>query len=258
MPALITGASSGIGLELARLCAADRHDVVLVARRADALQSLARELEGVGVRAHAIASDLAAPGAVAALVDRVRQLGLEIDILINNAGYGTFGRFAETPLDGELAMIQVNIVALTELTKRLLPPMIARRRGRILNLASTAAFVPGPLMAVYYATKAYVLSFSEAIGEELRDTGVTVTALCPGPTASGFQARARIEESKLVAGRKLPTSREVAQAGYRAMMAGAPVAIPGFLNKLTAFAPRVTPRRFMPGIVRRMQELRTS
>jgi uncharacterized protein len=256
MTALITGASSGIGLELARICAEDGDDVVLVARSGDALERLAGELRPRGVQVHVIASDLSAARAASLVADRVAALRLDVDILINNAGFGQFGSFAETPLDVDLAMIQVNIVALTELTKRLLPAMIARRAGKILNLASTAAFLPGPLMAVYYATKAYVLSFSEAIGEELKGTGVTVTALCPGPTASGFQRTAHLEKSKLVAGRRLPTSREVAEAGYAAMMAGRPLHIPGLLNKLTAFSPRVTPRRLMPAIVRRVQETR--
>ena len=145
------------------------------------------------MRADVIPADLSAPGAVQALTDRVHALGVDVDILVNNAGYGNFGPFVETPLDVELSMIQVNIVALTELTKRLLPAMVSRKSGRILNVASTAAFFPGPLMAVYYATKAYVLSFSEAIAAELEGSGVTVTALCPGPTASGFQAVARLE-----------------------------------------------------------------
>jgi len=256
MTILITGASSGIGLELARICASHRHDVVLVARRRDALAALAQEVEALGVRAHVIPIDLSAPGAAASVAAQVSQLGLQIEGLVNNAGYGLFGPFVETSLDEELAMIQVNIVALTELTKRLLPAMVARRSGRIMNLASTAAFVPGPLMAVYYASKAYVLSFSEALAEELRDSGVTVTALCPGPTASGFQAAARNEESKLVAGRKLPTSREVAEAGYRAMMAGKQVEIPGLTNKVVAFIPRIFPRRAVPPVVRRSQERR--
>src|SRR3989475_8551934 len=200
MTALITGASSGIGLELARVLAEHGHDGGLVARSEATLQSLAAELKARDVRAHVIVVDLSAPGAAKAVVDRVRDLALEIDVLVNNAGYGVYGPFLETSLDAELAMIRVNIVALTELTKRLLPAMVARKRGKILNVASTAAFLPGPLMAVYYATKAYVLSFSEAIANELEGTGVTVTALCPGPTASGFQAAARLEESRLVAG----------------------------------------------------------
>jgi len=257
MTALITGASSGIGLELARVFAENGHDLVLVARSEDKLQTLGTELQSRGrIRAHVIGSDLSAPGAVQALVDRVAALGVEIEVLVNNAGYGVYGAFLETPLDAELAMIQLNVVALTELTKRMLPPMVARKRGRILNVASTAAFLPGPLMAVYYATKAYVLSFSEAIANELEGSGVTVTALCPGPTASGFQAAAKLEESKLVAGRTLMSSREVARAGYEALMRGRRVFVPGLTNKVTAQLPRLFPRSVITKVVRNVQERR--
>jgi short-subunit dehydrogenase len=253
---LITGASSGIGLELARIFAKNRHDLVLVARNEPKLRELAEEARASGVRAHVIAADLSVPGAVQTLTDRLQTLGVDVDILVNNAGYGLLGPFVETSLDVELAMIQVNIVALTELTKRLLPGMVARRSGRILNLASTAAFFPGPLMAVYYASKAYVLSFSEAIASELEGTGVTVTALCPGPTASGFQAAAHLGNARLIAGRRLPTSRSVAEAGYEALMAGRTVVVPGMSNKLTVLAPRIMPRRFMAKIVQKAQEPR--
>jgi short-subunit dehydrogenase len=256
MTALITGASSGIGLELARVFAKNRHDVVLVARSESKLRTLADEVRASGIRAHVIVSDLSTPGTVQVLTDRVRGLGVEVDILVNNAGYGLFGPFLETALEAELAMIQVNVVALTELTKLLLPGMVARKRGRVLNLASTAAFLPGPLMAVYYATKAYVLSFTEAIATELEGTGVTVTALCPGPTASGFQAAANLEESKLVAGKRLPAAREVAEAGYEAMMAGKTVFVPGLSNKLTVLTPRIFPRRLVARIVQKVQERR--
>jgi short-subunit dehydrogenase len=256
MTILITGASSGIGLELARICAAHRHDLVLVARRGDALAALAQEAEAAGVRADILVSDLSAPGAAAAIASRVHELGLEIDGLVNNAGYGVFGPFSETSIDAERAMLQVNVVALTELTKLLVAPMIARGRGRILNVASTAAFLPGPLMAVYYASKAYVLSFSEAITDELRGTGVTVTVLCPGPTTSGFQQAANLAESKMVAGKTLPTSHEVAEAGYVAMMAGTPLEIPGWRNKLVAFLPRIVPRHMVAPVIRRYQEPR--
>jgi uncharacterized protein len=257
MTALITGASSGIGLELARLFAENGHDVVLVARSEGRLQALAAELQSKGrIRAHVIASDLSAPGAVRSVVDRVNALAVDVDVLVNNAGYGVYGPFLETSPDAELAMIQVNLVALTELTKRLLPPMVARARGRILNVASTAAFFPGPLMAVYYATKAYVLSFSSAIANELEGSGVTVTVLAPGPTASGFQAAAALEESKLFAGRQLPTSREVARAGYDGLMAGKLLVVPGIANKVTIQLPRFTPRRLVARLVRRVQERR--
>jgi len=258
MTALITGASSGIGLELAREFASHRHDVILVARSEEKLRALARELESNGVRADVVAADLSSPSSPRTIVEAFASQGREIDVLVNNAGYGLFGRFLETPLATELDMIQVNIVALTELTKRVLPGMIARKRGRILNLASTAAFLPGPLMAVYYATKAYVLSFSEAIVTELEGTGVTVTALCPGPTASGFQAAARLGQSKLVAGRKLPTAADIARFGYEATMSGRAVAVPGLTNKLTAELHRFFPRSLVRKMVQRVQEPRAS
>jgi short-subunit dehydrogenase len=260
MTVLITGASSGIGLELAREFAAHRHDLILVARNEEKLRALARELESLGVRAYVVAADLSKPSSPRTIVDGIgaldRSRRLEVDVLVNNAGYGLYGPFLETSLETELEMIQVNIVALTELTKRLLPGMVERRRGKILNLASTASFLPGPLMAVYYATKAYVLSFSEAIATELEGTGVTVTALCPGPTASGFQAAARLQESKLVAGRKLPTAAEVARFGYQATMAGRAVAVPGFSNKLTSQLHRFFPRSAVRKTVQRVQERR--
>jgi uncharacterized protein len=257
MTVLITGASSGIGLELARIFASNRYDLVLVARNEGKLLELARECESAGVHAYVIAADLSKADAPRSIVEGVGRLGLEIDVLVNNAGYGLYGPFVETSLATELDMIQVNIAALTELTKRLLPGMVARRSGRILNLASTAAFVPGPLMSVYYATKAYVLSFSEAIANELEGSGVTVTALCPGATASGFLAVAHMEESRLVAGRTLPSSRDVALAGYDALMAGTVVYVPGVTNKLIAMSPRFSPRALIRKVVRYMQERRS-
>ena len=252
--ALITGASSGIGLELARLFAKDGCDVVLVARSEGKLRELAAELErDCGVTAHVIALDLGRPNAAEELVQR---LPCAIDVLVNNAGFGVAGPFVETDLAKELEMIQVNVVALTQLTKLLLPPMVARRRGRVLNVASTAAFQPGPLMAVYYATKAYVLSFSEAIADELRHSGVTVTALCPGPTETGFAAVADMTQSRLFNVAKPMGSAAVARAGYAAMRRGKRVAIPGMKNKLLTQSVRVSPRRLVTAIVRKLQESR--
>jgi len=252
--ALITGASSGIGLDLARLFAKDGCDVVLVARSEGKLRELAAELErGGGVTAHVIALDLARPDAAEALVQRLPG---DVDILVNNAGFGVAGPFVETDLAKELEMIQVNIVALTQLTKLLLPKMVARRRGRVLNVASTAAFQPGPLMAVYYATKAYVLSFSEAIADELRDSGVTVTALCPGPTETGFAAVADMTASRLFNVAKPMSSAEVARAGYAAMRRGRRVVVPGVKNKLLTQSIRISPRRLVTTIVRKLQESR--
>lgn len=244
--ALVTGASSGIGLELARLFAADGHDLVLVARRGDALKQLAAELGSRhGVRATVIAADLADPIGPAEIARSVEAAGLEIEFLVNNAGYGMHGRFAQADAAEELAMLQVNVVALTHLTSLFLPAMLARGRGRVMNVASTAAFQPGPLMAVYYASKAYVLSFTEALAEEVRGTGVTVTALCPGPTTSGFQARARMEAARLVRINPfMADAASVAAAGYAGLMRGKRIVIPGIANKLLAQSVRFAPRVF--------------
>jgi short-subunit dehydrogenase len=182
----------------------------------------------------------------------VTAVPLTVDTLVNNAGFTLFGRFAETDWKQEFEMLQVNVVALTALTKVFLPGMVQQRAGRILNLASTAAFQPGPLMAVYYATKAYVLSFSEALADELHGSGVTVTALCPGPTRTGFQERGRMEASRLVQGR-IADARGVAEAGYAGMMAGKALVIPGFTNKLVPWLPRLLPRSMVTSIVRRAQ-----
>ena len=254
--ALVTGASSGIGLDLARILAKNGHDVVLVARTASKLQDVAKELENAGVSGHVIASDLSRPNAAADVVAELKRRNIEIEILVNNAGYGLTGAFADTDLQQELDMIQVNIVALTQLTKLLLRPMIARQHGRILNVASTAAFQPGPLMAVYYATKAYVLSFSEAIADELRDSGVTVTALCPGPTQTGFAETAKMTESRLFTMMRPMSSENVARAGYRGMMSGKRIVIPGAKNKMLVQSLRVSPRRTVTALVRKFQENR--
>jgi short-subunit dehydrogenase len=251
--ALITGASSGIGFDLAHLFAADRHDVVLVARSEGKLRELAKELEAKhGIKATVIAADLAKPETP----QQIFVIAPPVDILVNNAGFGTSGKFAETDLRAELDMIQVNITALTHLTKLFLPQMLERGRGRILNVASTASFQPGPLMAVYYATKAYVLSFSEAIAEELRGTGVTVTALCPGPTATGFQQTAELGTEALLKVMRPVSSMEVARAGYRGLMRGKRVVVPGMKNKLGVQSIRVTPRALATRVVRALQERR--
>jgi len=251
--ALITGASSGIGLDLAHLFAADGHDLVLVARSEDKLRALAKELEAKhGIEAMVIVADLAKPDAP----QQIFVIAPPVDILVNDAGYGLSGKFAETDLRTELDMIQVNVTALTHLTKLFLTPMLERKRGRILNVASTAAFQPGPLMAVYYATKAYVLSFSEAIAEELRGTGVTVTALCPGPTATGFQKTARMSSEALLELMRPQSSMDVARAGYRALMRGKRIVIPGVKNKLGVQSLRVSPRALVTKVMRALQERR--
>lgn len=239
--ALITGASSGIGLEMARLMAADKVDLVLVARSEDKLQVLADELKSKHeVAVQVIAVDMATLDAAQTVVNALA--GKPIDYLVNNAGFGDFGAFVERDWAKLNQMVQLNITALTQLTHLLLPAMVARSSGRILNVASTAAFQPGPWMAVYYATKAYVLSFSDGLSYELRQSGVTVTTLCPGATTSGFQALAEMENSKLVRGKKLPTADEVASFGYQKMLAGRGVVIHGLFNWLLAQSVRITPR----------------
>jgi uncharacterized protein len=258
--ALITGASSGIGLELARLFAQDKHDIVLTARRTDALERLGEELAGRhGIRYWVIGADLAEPGAPLTIVDALPAAALPVTALVNNAGFGTAGPFAATDLATELALLQVNVVALTALTKLLLPPMLAQRSGRILNVASTGAFQPGPFMAVYYASKAYVLSFSEALAEELAGSGVTVTALCPGPTQTQFLARAGVADVPLFARNPLMMpAAPVAAAGYRALRRGTRVVIPGVGNKLLALGSRLSPRRLVVKVARLILEQRAS
>ena len=256
--ALVTGASGGIGEALARQLAARGANLILSARREAALEDLAAELRArYGVRAHVLALDLTRPDAGEVLERDLADRSLTVDLLVNNAGFGGFGEF-QTQDPGEIGrMLAVNVVALTDLTRRLLPGMVARGRGRVLNVASTAAFQPGPLMAVYYASKAYVLSLSEALNEELRGTGVSVTALCPGPVETGFQAVSNLGESRLLAGPArltLLSAEEVARQGVQAMLAGQPVVVPGRLNQMQSWAPRLLPRRVVTRVIRRVQE----
>lgn len=240
--ALVTGASMGIGKELAKLFAANGRDLVLVARSEDKLRSLAQELESTyAISAHVISADLAEPTAPAAILEAVESKGLQLDYLVNNAGFGTTGPFAEASLASQRDMIQVNVSALVALTHLALRGMLSRRKGRILNIASTAGFQPGPDMAVYYATKAFVLSFSEAVAEEVRRAGVTVTAHCPGATATEFSRTAGNATSFLFKLGAAPTDR-VARHAYRSMMRGKVVAVEGLLNRLAAFSVRFSPR----------------
>jgi uncharacterized protein len=255
--ALVTGASSGIGRELAVLLARDGHDLVAVARDEARLQELARELaDAHGARTTVIARDLSAAGGPEAVLSEIRRGGIEPDVLVNNAGIGVWGFFAGTDLESELEMIRVNVVAVTVLAKGVLPGMLARGSGRILNVASTAAFQPGPLMAVYYGTKAYVLSLSEALSNETAGTGVTVTALCPGPTITEFQKKAGMEQTRLFRSRLVQDARTAAEAGYRGMIRGRRVVVPGIANKVLAQGVRFAPRRLLTAITRRIQETR--
>jgi short-subunit dehydrogenase len=256
MTALVTGASGGIGEELARLFAADGHDLVLVARSQDKLARLSAELEGKhGVRARVLASDLARAAAPQEIFEELQGAGVSVDALVNNAGIGSYGLFAETDLKSELELLQINVVALTHLSKLFLPGMIARRRGYLLNVASTAAFQPGPLMAVYYASKAYVLSLSEALANECEGTGVRISALCPGPTETGFVAAAGMGDSKLF-DRAVMDARTVAVAGYRGLLAGKAIVIPGLRNNLLARSIGFFPRGLVTKVVRGIQEKR--
>lgn len=253
--ALITGASGGIGYEFARVMAREGFDLVLVARSMQKMQELSKQLEiDHQTKSYLFEADLSSLEMVNRLINFITEKQITIDVLVNNAGFGEFGLFTETRLEKEIQMITLNISALTVLTKFFARDMVRRKQGRILNVASTAAFLPGPLMSVYYATKAYVLSFSEALANELNGSGVTMTVLCPGPTASGFQSSADINDSRLVKGRKLPTSKEVAEYGYQQMMRGKTLAIPGLINKLQVFAGRFMPRSIVPALVRKASE----
>ena len=252
--ALITGASSGIGYELALLFARDGFDCILVARGHDELNELAARLESeFRVKTLVLAKDLSTPSAVNEIYEETTAAGLAVNVLVNNAGFGVYGLFAQTDLEAELQMLQVNVTALTSLTKLFLAGMLERREGRILNVASTAGFAIGPLMAVYYASKAYVLSFSAALTNELEGTGVTVTTLAPGPTRTGLQQRGGMADSRLFQG-QIADAKSVALAGYRGLMAGKPLVIPGIRNKLIPLVARLSPRGVMARVVRRAQE----
>lgn len=253
--ALITGASSGIGYELARIFAREKYNLVLVARNEKKLHEIAEGLtKSHNVQVDVLAKDVSILASATEIYDLLTQKGIAVDVLVNNAGFGDFGFFTDTKWEKELEMINLNITALTALTKLFVVDMVKRKSGKILNVASTASFQPGPLMAVYYATKAYVLSFSEAISNELNGTGVTVTALCPGPTESGFQAAADMKDSKLVKGKKLPTSQQVAEYAYKALMSGKVVAVHGMMNKIMAQSVRFSPRAVVRSLVRAMSE----
>ncbi len=257
--ALITGASFGIGLEFARIFAREGYNLVLVARSADKLRQLASELEKAhSTRSLILAVDLTEPGASAYVLDQTTRADIQVDVLVNNAGFGLYGLFADNDLEECLRQIQLNITTLTHLTRLYLPMMIERAKterqgGGILNVASTAAFQPGPLMAVYFATKAYVLHFSEALANELQGTGVTVTCLCPGATTTEFHKRANATGMKLLKMGSMDAST-VAEDGYRAFAAGKPVVISGLKNWLVAQSVRFSPRRLVTAIARKTQE----
>jgi hypothetical protein len=255
LTALVTGASSGIGLAFAKLLAQEGHDLVLVARRADKLQLLAQELQAAcGVIVTVVAADLGQAEGVASVMAALATRRIDVDVLVNNAGLGTNGEFSQTPWESSRNLLAVNIMAPTELAACLLPAMVARKRGKILNVASTAAFLPGPYMATYYASKAYLLNWSEAIAHELRGTGVTVTALCPGPTRSEFFTAAKMTDSALAKTRNLPTAEAVAAVGLAALRAGNSVVVQGTLNRLLNFSLRFTPRSVTSAIAARLNK----
>jgi short-subunit dehydrogenase len=248
---LVTGASSGIGLELARRSAADGRNLILVARNAAALEAVADELRRT-VTVHTVSEDLSQPGAAQRVFDRVHSLGVEVDCLINDAGFGDYGAFAESDLARQERMIGVNATALTALTRLFLPPMLKRGRGQVLNLASVTGFLPGPLMSVYFATKHYVLAFSEALVEELRGTGVTVTALCPPPVKTSFSEAARAAPTSIMS-KSTASPADVARFGYGAMKRGQSIAVYSpFYKFLTGFLVRVTPRFAMRRLMHRL------
>jgi len=254
---LITGASGGIGYELAKLFARDGHDLVLVARDGAKLQQVARELKGAH-RIHCIVfeGDLSVPGSPDALFQEIQKASADVGILVNNAGFGSLGPFHKLPLDDQLQMIQLNVTSLAHLTHLFLPQMIARRRGRIVNIASIAAYQPGPFMAVYYATKAFVVSFSEAIANELHGTGVRVTAICPGPTTTNFGKRAGAEGSSLFRKEMTMDAATVARVGYEGMKKNKTVVVIGWKNKVLAAAGRVAPRSLTANVARTLNEPR--
>jgi uncharacterized protein len=239
---LVTGASSGIGKSLAEQFAKDGYHVVLAARSVDKLDVIAEDFrKRYQVFVTVIGADLQTHDGAKKLYQQVKAKGMTLSALVNNAGQGVFGEFKDTELASDLAMMQLNMSSLVSLTKLFLPDLL-ETEGKLLNVSSTAAFQPGPYMAVYYASKAFVLSFSEALAAELSDTQVTVTALCPGPTASGFQENASMQDSGLVHGKKLADPEQVAVDGYQALKLGRRVYIPGVMNWLWAQSVRFLPR----------------
>lgn len=247
---LITGASGGIGHDLALLAAADGKNLVLVARSAQKLEQLAKTIRvNYKTEVKTLDIDLSDEIGVNLLITEIKKQNIQIETLINNAGFGDFGDFAKADLAKNMEMIRLNICALTQLSHFALQGMVKAGRGKIMNVASTAAFMPGPGMAVYYASKAYVLSFSEALTRELKGSGITVTTLCPGPTDTSFAEAAGLGKSLMH--RMLPpaTSLEVAKAGYKAMQKGKAIEIPGFTNKLSAMSPRFSPRSMVRNMI---------
>lgn len=246
---LITGASSGIGYELAHVFAQNNYNLILVARRIDKLNEMKKYFnDNYKIYVEVIEKDLSKPRAAEDVFYKIKDLGFDIDVLVNNAGVGHCGLFHEIELEKHRETIQLNIIALTELTKLVTTDMVTRRKGSILNIASTGAYQPGPLISVYYATKAYVLSFSEALYNELKPYNIKVTALCPGTTNTEFAKNSGKGELK-----NAMSARTVAEIGYRTLMKGKRVEVPGILNKVLVSMSKITPRRILASIVRSIQ-----
>lgn len=252
--ALITGASAGIGVDLADCFAGGGYDLIIVARSEPALQDVAKRIrETHGVKVEVINGDLGAFNSGRKLASEIARRGLTVDVLVNNAGFGHTGAFATEPMDPQLGMIDLNVRVLVELTHIYLKGMIANKRGGVLNVASTAAFQPGPLMSIYYASKAFVLSFTEALWEEARGTGIHITCLCPGPTESKFHGRAGTDKTRLSKAARPMTSMAVARKGYNAFIANKRVIVTGVQNKALVAITRLTPRGALLRIVRALQ-----
>jgi short-subunit dehydrogenase len=250
--ALITGASSGIGKALCEEFAKDGYDLILAARSVEKMHVHSLDLEKrYGINVRVIGADLESALGAEDLYMQIKQSGIILHTLVNNAGYGTFGEFKDTPLSTTLCMMQLNMNSVISLTKLFLPDLLITK-GKVLNVASTAAFQPGPFMTVYYATKSFVLYFSEGLACELEGTGVTVTALCPGPTASAFQAKAIMQSSALVKNKKLPSAQSVAASGYKAMKRNKRVHITGLMNNIMAQSIRFTPRNWVTAILKQL------
>ncbi len=253
--ALITGGTMGIGLELCRLLAKDGYNLIIVARHQTELSETAEMLQNeFGITVSTISKDLFEPNAAFDLYDEVSQMGLHIDILINDAGQGSYGLFVDTDIEKELAIIQLNICSLTVLTKLFLKDMVSRGSGRILNVSSIASKLPGPWQSVYHGTKAYVQSFTQAVREEVKDSGVTLTLLLPGATDTDFFNKAGMEESKVVQEGKLDDPAAVAQDGYKAMMKGEDMIVSGLKNKMMVGMSAVTPDEMLAGQMEKKQQ----
>ncbi len=249
--ALITGASSGLGVEFARIHASKGDNLVLVARSKDKMNLLKAELiKEFGISVYVIGKNLTGQSAAKEIFDELQTKKIRVDFLINNAGFGDFGTFAQCDWDKQMDMISLNVMALTHLTRLFLPEMIKNNYGKIMNIASTAAFQPGPTMSVYFATKAYVLSFTEAIANELKGTGVTATTLCPGATNTGFKINASLDNSNLFKGNQIAESKDVAEFGYKAMMKGKTVVIHGFMNRIMSGSVRFAPRKVVVAVTK--------